>query len=83
MRSGRAQQSGGSVNELAKNFTHMKTLREDKLQPKEQAVDVIALLKAHYRSTTAPTPRLPQRIVDKRQINFKQEPIVVPPDVRR
>jgi len=33
----------------------MKTLRKDKIQPKKQAVDVIALLKALHADTPPPT----------------------------
>src|SRR5215471_9091163 len=60
MHSSRAQDSGGGVNELTKNFALMKTLREDKIQPKERAVDVIALLKALHPATTPPTTPLPK-----------------------
>jgi len=66
MHSSRAQDSGGGVNELTKNFALMKTLREDKIQPKERAVDVIALLKALHPATTPPTTPLPRRVADKK-----------------
>jgi hypothetical protein len=83
MHSGQAQHRGGSVNTLTKNFTHMQTLREDKVQPKERAVDVVALLKAlhpEWRHATQHCPTTTRRGQKADYDNFKQEPIVVPPD---